>query len=514
MTRRPTRTDILRSTAVAATALVLLTAVACSSSAPDAASTSTKARSARDRAEADAVSGPTTPAGGTCPGTGSATSPLRGSAPWIRDRYGLSPLIADGHGGQGISVVVVAEASADAGAFATFAACYGVTVPLQQSVLGGGALPAPGIEPTLDVQSVVIGAPNLSSLQLVVEGSGGFGAVAQAIAAGTFGHVDIVTYSYATCLSKATGVATTSAAIASLVSAGTWVLASAGDAGSTAFTPKGACATPAPTLLDVSYPAADPNVLAVGGTQLLPDTSVDVVWNAQTYAQATSGTTTTTATTSGGTGVLTAPCAGGGGGAATTQPLSPPAWQAVAGRTTRGVPDVAGLAGAPGAEIVAVGGADWFNDDGTSLASPLTAGGLASVRSALRAAGVDLQVPIAQALWSLGGSGSPALTDVTSGTNDLYGLGCCTAATGYDEASGWGVLQLSSLVGALQAASGLVGPASTTSRAPTTSTSSPSTTATSSSTSSTTASVTTSTTRPTTSSTTTTRASTSTTKTG
>ncbi|MFN8038137.1 MAG: hypothetical protein U0Q07_02905 [Acidimicrobiales bacterium] len=500
----------MRTAALMLTFVVLLGVAACSPSAPEAASTSTRAHSGRDRAEADAVSGTTTPAASGCPGTGSATSPLRGSAPWIRDRYGLSPLIADGHGGQGISVVVVAEASADAGAFASFAACYGVTVALQQSVFGGGALPAPGIEPTLDVQSVVIGAPNLASLQLVVEGSGGFGAVAQAIAAGTYGHVDIVTYSYATCLSKATGVSTTSAAISSLVSAGTWVLASAGDAGSTACTPKGACANPAPTLLDVNYPAADPDVLAVGGTQLLPDSSVDVVWNAQTYAQASGGTTTTTASSSG-TGSLLGPCAGGGGGAATTQPLTPPSWQAAAGRTTRGVPDVAGLAGAPGAEIVAVGGADWFNDGGTSLASPLTAGGLASVRSALRAAGVDVQVPIAQALWALGGSGSPALTDVTSGTNDLYGLGCCTAGAGYDEASGWGTLQFAALVGALQAAPGLVGPASTTP------TSSGSSTSTSSSTtaapSTTTTSTTTSTTRPPTSSTTsTTRAPTTTTK--
>lgn len=500
---------MLRSTAAATAALVLLTAVACSSSTPDAASTTTAARAARDRAEADAVSGTTTPAGGTCPGTGSATSPLRGSAPWIRDRYGLSPLIAAGHGGQGISVVVVAEASADANAFATFAACYGVTVPLQQSVLGGGALPAPGIEPTLDVQSVVIGAPNLASLQLVVEGAGGFGAVAQAIAAGEYGHVDIVTYSYATCLSKATGVSSTSAAIASLVSAGTWVLASAGDAGSTACTPKGACASPAPTLLDVNYPAADPNVLAVGGTQLLPDTTVDVVWNAQTYAQASAGGTTTT-TTGGGTGSLAGPCAGGGGGAATTQPLTPPAWQTAAGRTSRGVPDVAGLAGAPGAEIVAVGDGDWFNDGGTSLASPLTAGGLASVRSALRAAGVDLQVPIAQALWSLGAGGSAALTDVTSGTNDLYGLGCCTAGPGYDEASGWGVLQAAALVEALQGAPGLVGPTSATSSS---STSSSATTASTSTTRapSTTTTLATSTTTARPSSTTTTRPSSTTT---
>ena len=35
-----------------------------------------------------------------------------------------------------------------------------------------------------------------------------------------------------------------------------------------------------------------------------------------------------------------------------------------------------------------------------------------------------------------------AFMDITQGTNDLFGVGCCTAAPGYDMASGWGSLRL------------------------------------------------------------------------
>ncbi len=36
--------------------------------------------------------------------------------------------------------------------------------------------------------------------------------------------------------------------------------------------------------------------------------------------------------------------------------------------------------------------------------------------------------------------------DVTTGNNDLYSVGCCTAGPGYDAASGWGSVNFGKLL--------------------------------------------------------------------
>jgi hypothetical protein len=39
--------------------------------------------------------------------------------------------------------------------------------------------------------------------------------------------------------------------------------------------------------------------------------------------------------------------------------------------------------------------------------------------------------------------------DVVIGNNDLFNVGCCAARSGYDMASGWGSLNITSLVEAV-----------------------------------------------------------------
>jgi hypothetical protein len=46
---------------------------------------------------------------------------------------------------------------------------------------------------------------------------------------------------------------------------------------------------------------------------------------------------------------------------------------------------------------------------------------------------------------------SSVLNDITQGTNDLYSAGCCTAAPGYDSASGWGSVNFGGLLNAYEA---------------------------------------------------------------
>ncbi len=80
----------------------------------------------------------------------------------------------------------------------------------------------------------------------------------------------------------------------------------------------------------------------------------------------------------------------------------------------------------------------WQPGGGTSAAAPLLAGGMALANE--EAAGqhegsLGLLNPL---LYQLGQEHSSALVDITNGSNDVYGLGCCTALPGYDEATGWG----------------------------------------------------------------------------
>jgi hypothetical protein len=43
---------------------------------------------------------------------------------------------------------------------------------------------------------------------------------------------------------------------------------------------------------------------------------------------------------------------------------------------------------------------------------------------------------------------SPALRDITIGNNDVYGLGCCDAGPGYNEAAGWGSPNVTAVISA------------------------------------------------------------------
>ncbi len=96
----------------------------------------------------------------------------------------------------------------------------------------------------------------------------------------------------------------------------------------------------------------------------------------------------------------------------------------------------------------------WVPVGGTSAATPLLAGGIALVDQDLRMHGRQ-DLGLANSLfYSLGASSSAATVfyDVTQGNDDLgpflaggngEPLGCCTAAVGYDQASGWGSVNVS-----------------------------------------------------------------------
>jgi len=207
-----------------------------------------------------------------------------------------------------------------------------------------------------------------------------------------------------------------------------------------------------------SWPASDPLVTGVGGTQLHLDsngnqTSPDTVWNdtfnasAQDFILGSSGPS---------------PLAGGGGESIF---FSRPAYQnavrdVVGG--SRGVPDISMSAACNGAVDVyqsfAGEAAGWYPTCGTSEATPLFAG---IVALADQVAGHPLGL-INAALYTMAARHLPGLVDVTSGNNTVsftqggrsHTVHGFTAGPGYDLASGLGTVNAAEFVPELASLAG------------------------------------------------------------
>ncbi len=189
-------------------------------------------------------------------------------------------------------------------------------------------------------------------------------------------------------------------------------------------------AKPDGSSLGTEFPSSDPNVLAVGATNL-----------------ALSGCSTTTC--SGYGSESGAPISGGG----ISGYFSEPSWQTatIGTKGGRGVPDVSMFGYSPNFWVYSTssdecgrGGdfAAWFSCAGTSLSTPLWAGVLAV---ALQFRGGASFGNIAPLLYHVAaGSGySSIFHDVTSGSNGF------SAGTGWDPVTGWGSPIASTLASAI-----------------------------------------------------------------
>jgi subtilase family serine protease len=207
------------------------------------------------------------------------------------------------------------------------------------------------------------------------------------------------------------------------------VLAASGDSGATSPGPDGVTLY---THRAVSWPASDPLVTAVGGTDLTLNQAgqrlaPDKVWND----------------------------AFGASGGGVSQIFAAPSFQAGVESVTgdhRGVPDIAMSA--------AVSGAAWTYESfdgtknawslfgGTSEAAPLFAG---IVALADQAAGHPLG-DINTALYALGAENAPTQTGidpVTNGDNSFDGVAGYKSGSGYTLADGWGTVNAAVFVPAL-----------------------------------------------------------------
>jgi kumamolisin len=360
--------------------------------------------------------------------------------------YGFDPLHNAGLRGGGERLALIEIDGFRARDITTFDRCFGIhTPPVHTYTVGFRGALAPGGESTLDVELVTAAAPRVSSID-VYENRGDAAAVLRAFTAPLItpgARPDVVSASLGICEPYAylalgnAGVGDVERDLELATSAGITVLAAAGDTGSSGCQTSDGSIVPR---LAVNYPAASPYVTGVGGTNVALSAanflSAQTVWN------------------DGGQQVT----AGGGG---VSDLFSRPSYQKpFVSVDARIVPDVAMLSDlAPGYEVYCTARADgcpgWVEVGGTSGAAPLLAGGVALVDQDLRRRHRTTLGLLNPLLYRIDRSSARAsvLSDVTSGDNDLgpylpgggHPLGCCTAAAGFDPASGLGSVNVAGL---------------------------------------------------------------------
>jgi subtilase family serine protease len=388
----------------------------------------------------------------TATGTPGGCSAGRGSGGFTPNQYlsayGYSPLQRAGLGGQGERVALIEIDRFKKSDITTFARCFGLHVP-PISIYAGGPLSAIpfGGESTLDVEVLDAAAPNLKSIE--VFDSNGTAAevinsfVAPLVAPGA--KAQVISASLGLCEPSmiqdfgSGGVRMAERGLDLAAAAGISVLAASGDNGSAE------CVDNQGNPVDVlaaNYPASSPWVTSVGGTNLVLTGANQIqdqlVWNDTTDQLG----------------------AGGGGFSGL---FARPGYQTgVVAQTWRAVPDVSMLADvAPGYAIFCTipggtGCGGWTTVGGTSAATPLLAGGIALVNQDLHNHQRERIGFLNPLLYQLGTGSSAAQVfwDVTRFGNDVgpyipHGhhqlLGCCTAGPGFDEASGWGSLNVTAL---------------------------------------------------------------------
>jgi subtilase family serine protease len=300
-------------------------------------------------------------------------------------------------------------------------ACFGYgSVHVSQSQGDGVPTPIESTDPetSLDLQTTAAVAPN-AAIHLI-QTSDGSAALLDGFSralADPGGTPDVITLSYGGCgvadaLAASTYVTITNQVLAMIAMSGASTFIAAGDGGSTTC--------PGPGLVPtLSFPAVSPVVTAVGETRLTLNAQnrrVDeVVWNDAEYGQS---------------------AAGGGGLALRT---ARPAYQnEVNPSPMRAVPDVSALADiAPGWPVFLDGQLESVG--GTSGSSPFVAAATALVDAEQRSHH-EPRIGLANGWFYRADQRNPtSFSDVTQGNNRLKLVDCCTAAPGYDLASGLGV---------------------------------------------------------------------------
>ena len=223
--------------------------------------------------------------------------------------------------------------------------------------------------------------------------------------------------------------------------AGMTVLVAAGDAGCSGSR-SGDTAAPAPDgKAHVGYPATSPQVLAVGGTEMVH--GVESVWN-NTVGSPDSvepASSVLHGATGGGVSTLF--------GAQSWQQPSPAIVNANDGSAGRIIPDVAAYAGFTDYQLTFSGQSSLRSNGGTSAATPMWAALIALVNQARHAAGKE---PLGYVNERLYGLAADCFNDITVGNNRVtQSYPGYDAQPGFDACSGLGSPNATNLFPALVA---------------------------------------------------------------
>jgi subtilase family serine protease len=334
--------------------------------------------------------------------------------------YGLSTAYANGNNGTGQTIGVYELGLYDPSDVATYYGCYGITTAPTTINVDGGAKGGYSDEATMDVEQTAGLAPG-ASIEVYAGPNSGSGPTDIYQQMADDDTATIITTSWGDCeVDPSNNPAAEEPIFEQMAAQGQTVVASSGDEGSSDCN---GITSNAPAVDD---PASQPYVTGVGGLTVSNMTGpVESVWNDGTNS------------------------GGGASGGGRSQVWSRPSWQTGAGITAtdtmRMVPDLS-VIGDPDSGFVeyytgssagfchhaCTGG--WDTIGGTSISSQLV-GALLAVSAQF--CGVSRLGFVNPTLYAMNNSGV-GFTDVTSGSNDLYGEGVYSAAPGYDMASGLG----------------------------------------------------------------------------
>jgi len=370
---------------------------------------------------------------GTCVSAGSSTGTTPNSVGGYTVQqqaalYGLNTAWAAGDTGVGQTIGIYELSSFDTSDVQTYLSCYALTPTIKTSDVDGGpstsdnAGDAPD-EATLDVEETAALAPGavLDVYQGTQSGSGPTDIYSEFASQDT---ATIITTSWGICEADTDGAAQVEQPIFEEMAAqGQTVVAAAGDEGSSDCEGVQGASTSAAAVDD---PASQPYVTGVGGLAVTDtDPLTESVWNDDCTSQN---------------------CGASGGGISTT--WSRPTWQGAPGintatQTMRTVPDLS-VMGDPSTGFI-----QYYTGTGTGFCQHSCSGGWGAI------GGTSIGAPLVASLLAVGaqacdvsrlGFVNPSLyamaatgyNDVTTGNNDLFGIGVFAAGVGYDMASGLG----------------------------------------------------------------------------
>jgi len=373
----------------------------------------------------------------------------------IRAAYSVQPLLDSGTNGAGRKIVIVDAYGSPTlvNDLHTWDTVWGVPDPVLDvrtpfgidSTSVGNAF-GWGVETSLDVEWAHAIAP-AAKIVLVVAKSNNDADIVNALQYAVDNDLgDVISMSFGegeSCMAAA-DLAKQHAVFETAKAKNITLFASSGDQGSA----QPACDGSPSFFLSASTPATDPNVTAVGGTNLIAD-GVSGAYKSETTWNETA---------------IFGPAATGGG---LSILFKRPDYQApvVKDSHVREVPDVAYNAGINGGVIVRAfcpgavcgggGGSVYFRVGGTSAGSPQWAGLIALADQIAGNRVGDVNKTLYH--FGKGGNASAYFHDVTTGNNGLIFVGPGTgtpiagfsAGSGYDAATGWGTPIASTLVPAI-----------------------------------------------------------------